>query len=75
GFAERSIVILENTLGERHPETAQSLEMMIKLMWTTHREREAQILEARLHTIRQRPSSNSESADEVDHNDDKDPAH
>lgn len=71
GFAERSIVILENTLGERHPETAQSLEMMIKLMWTTHREREAQILEARLQTIRQRPSSDSESADEVDHNDDK----
>lgn len=73
-FTERSIVILENTLGERHPETAQSLEMMIKLMWTTHREREAQILETRLNTIRQRSSSNSKPADEADHNDDKDPA-
>lgn len=75
GFAERSIVILENTLGERHPETAQSLEMMIKLMWRTHREREAQVLEARLHTIRRSPSSDAESADEVDRNDDKNPAH
>jgi tetratricopeptide (TPR) repeat protein len=75
GFAERSIAILENTLGERHPETAQSLEMMIKLMWTTHREREAQILEGRLHTIRRSPSSDSESVDEGDRNDDKNSAH
>lgn len=74
GFAERSIVILENTLGEHHPETAQSLEIMIKLMWMTHREREAQILESRLHTIHRSPSSDSESA-EVDHNDDKNQAH
>lgn len=72
-FAERSIVIFENTLGERHPETAQSLEMMITLMWTTHREREARKLEARLNTIRQRSSSESESADEADHNEDKSP--
>ena len=70
-FAERSIAILESTLGERHPETAQSLEMMVTLMWKTHREREARNLEARLNTIRQSSSSGSESADEVDHNDNK----
>ena len=64
-FAEKSVTILENTLGERHPETAQSLEMLVRLMWTTHREREAQQLEARLNTIRHGSSSESESAEEL----------
>lgn len=65
-FAEKSLSILENTLGERHPETAQSLEMVVKLMWKTHRDREARQLEARLNTIRQGSSAESESADEAD---------
>ncbi len=67
-FAEKSVTILETTLGERHPETAQSLEMMARLMWTTHREHEAQQLEARLNTIRQGSRSESESAEEADEN-------
>ncbi|MBS0183886.1 MAG: tetratricopeptide repeat protein [Nitrospira sp.] len=66
-FAEQSIAIFENTLGERHPETAQSLAMMVRLMWTTHREREAQRLEARLNTIHQRSGSESESAEDTYH--------
>lgn len=66
-FAEQSIAIFENTLGEHHQETAQSLEMMVRLMWTTHREREAQRLEARLNTIRQRSGSDSESAEDAYH--------
>lgn len=65
-FAERSIIIFEHTLGKRHPETAQSLEMMVRLMWTTHREREAQQLEARLNTIRER--AESETTHAADHN-------
>ncbi len=65
-FAEKSITIFENTLGERHPETAQSLEMMVRLMWTTHQEREAQRLEARLNAIRQSSGSESESAEDTD---------
>ncbi|HWG96970.1 MAG TPA: tetratricopeptide repeat protein [Nitrospira sp.] len=65
-FAEKSITVFENTLGERHPETAQSLEMMVRLMWSTHREREAQRLEARLNTIRQSSGSESESAEDTD---------
>jgi hypothetical protein len=63
-FAARSVIIFENTLGERHPETAQSLELLVSLMWTTHREREAKQLEARLNTIRQ--GFESESAEEFD---------
>lgn len=73
-FAERSVAILETTLGERHPETAQSLAMMVQLMWRTHREREAQQLEARLNTIRQGSSSELESAEGAAHNDAKNPA-
>jgi hypothetical protein len=65
-FAERSIIIFENTLGERHPETTQSMEMMVRLMRTTHREREAQNLQARLNTIREDPSADSESSDATD---------
>ncbi len=52
-FANKSITIFESTLGEHHLETAQSLEMMSRLLWTTHRDSEAQMLEARLNAIRQ----------------------
>lgn len=65
-FAERSIVIFEQTLGERHPETIASLEMMARLMWTAHRDQEAEKLETRLNSIRQSPTSGSELTHDAD---------
>jgi len=70
-FTERSIIIFEHTLGERHPETTQSLEMLVRLMRTTHRDREAQKLEARLNTLHQDSNPESALADEVDRNSDQ----
>lgn len=59
-FAEHSVTIFEYTVGESHPETLESLEVLTRLMWMTHRESEAQQLEARLNTLRLRPYSGSE---------------
>lgn len=59
-FAEHSVTIFENTVGEGHPETLESLELLIRLMWITHREHEAQQLQARLHTLRPSPYADSE---------------
>lgn len=65
-FTERSLAIFERTLGELHPETMQSLEAMIRLLGRTHREHEAQQLEARLNTIRQGSPSDTDGLNDTD---------
>ena len=59
-FAEHSVTIFEHTVGKGHPETLESLEILTRLMWITHRENEALQLETRLNTFRQRSHSDSE---------------
>ncbi len=54
---ERSLKIREKALGDEHPKVAQSLENFALLLRDTERTSEAEAMEARARTIRERHSA------------------